>query len=59
MVMAGFSRSLLLIADSLGLSSSCGQTSYESQRQAMIDELRDESRLSEEYGKTYRVYLLS
>ena len=50
MVMARFSRSLLLLAGSLCLSSACGQISYESQRQAMIDELRDESRLSEEYG---------
>jgi len=50
MVMARFSRSLLLIASALGLSNACGQISYESQRQAMIDELRDESRLSEEYG---------
>jgi protein-L-isoaspartate(D-aspartate) O-methyltransferase len=50
MVMARFSRSLLLIASALGLSNACGQVSYESQRQAMIDELREESRLSEEYG---------
>jgi protein-L-isoaspartate(D-aspartate) O-methyltransferase len=50
MVMARFSKPLLLIAGSLGLSSACGQISYESQLQAMIDELREESRLSEEYG---------
>ncbi|RLA32614.1 MAG: protein-L-isoaspartate O-methyltransferase [Gammaproteobacteria bacterium] len=50
MVMARFPRSLLLIASALGLSNACGQVSYESQRQVMIDELRDESRLSEEYG---------
>ena len=50
MVMTRYSRTLLLIAGGLGLSSACGQTSYESQRQAMIEELRDYSRLSEEYG---------
>ncbi len=48
--MARFSRILLLLAGGLAQSSACGQTSYESQRQAMIEELRDESRLSEEYG---------
>jgi protein-L-isoaspartate(D-aspartate) O-methyltransferase len=50
MVMARYSRTLLLVAGGLALSSACGQISYESQRQAMIEELRDESRLSEEYG---------
>jgi protein-L-isoaspartate(D-aspartate) O-methyltransferase len=50
MVMARFSRTLLLIAGGLALNSACGQTSYESQRQAMIEELRDESRLSEKHG---------
>ncbi len=50
MVMVRFSRILLLIAGGLAQSSACGQDSYESQRQAMIEELRDESRLSEEYG---------
>ena len=50
MVMSRFSRILLLIAGGLAQNSACGQISYESQRQAMIDELRDESRLSEEYG---------
>jgi len=44
------SRALLLVAGGLALSSACGQISYEVQRQAMIDELRDESRLSQEYG---------
>ena len=48
--MARLSRTLLLIAGGLALSSACGQISYESQRQAMIEELRDESRLSEQYG---------
>lgn len=50
MVMARFSRILLLLAGGLALSSACRQDIYESQRQAMIDELRDASRLSEEYG---------
>ena len=49
-MMARFSRSMLLIASGLALSSACGQISYESQRQAMIEELRDDSRLSEQYG---------
>ncbi len=48
--MARFSRSLLLITGGLALSNVFGQTSYESQRQAMIDELRENSRLSEQYG---------
>ncbi len=48
--MARFSRTLLLIAGGLALSSACRQEIYESHRQAMIDELRDASRLSEEYG---------
>lgn len=43
-------RILLLIAAGLGLSSACGQMNYESERQVMVDELRDHSRLSEEYG---------
>ncbi len=50
MVMARYSRTLLLVAGGLALSSACGQISYESQRQALIEELRDYSRLSEEYG---------
>ncbi len=48
--MARYSRILLLIAGGLAQSSACGQIDYESQRQAMIEVLRDESRLSEEYG---------
>ncbi len=50
MITARFSRFLLLIAGGLALSSAYGQISYESQRQAMIEELRDDSRLSEQYG---------
>jgi len=44
------SRTILLIAAGLSLGSACGQTNYELQRQEMIDLLRAESRLSEEYG---------
>ncbi len=50
MIKTRFFGTILLIAGGLGLSSACGQMSYDSQRQAMIAELRDESRLSEEYG---------
>jgi protein-L-isoaspartate(D-aspartate) O-methyltransferase len=50
MAMARFSRTSLLITGGLALSNACGQIGYESQRQAMIAELRDESRLAEEFG---------
>jgi len=50
MVMTRFSRTSLLISGGLALSSACGQTSYESQRQALIEELRDDSLRAEEYG---------
>jgi protein-L-isoaspartate(D-aspartate) O-methyltransferase len=50
MVMDRFSRTSLLITGGIALSSACGQTSYDSQRQALVEELRDESRLTEEYG---------
>jgi len=49
-VMARFSRTSLLIAGGLALSSACGQTSYDAQRQVLIEELRDVSGLAEEYG---------
>ena len=48
--MARYSRILLLLAGGVAQSSACGQIDYESQRQAMIEELRDESRLFEQYG---------
>jgi len=48
--MVRFSRTSLLIAAGLALSGACGQTSYDSQRQMLIEQLRDESRLSEDYG---------
>jgi len=48
--MVRFSRTSLLITGGLALSSACGQTSYDAQRQVLIEELRDDSRLGEEYG---------
>lgn len=48
--MAGIPRTLLLVAAGLGLSSACGQMNYDSERQAMVEELREESRQSEQYG---------
>jgi protein-L-isoaspartate(D-aspartate) O-methyltransferase len=50
MAMPGLSRTLLLFTAGLGLSSACGQVNFESQRQAMVEELRNESRLSEGFG---------
>jgi protein-L-isoaspartate(D-aspartate) O-methyltransferase len=50
MVMAGIPRTLLLFAAGLGLGSACGQMNYDSERQAMVEELREESRQSEQYG---------
>jgi protein-L-isoaspartate(D-aspartate) O-methyltransferase len=44
------SRAIVLIAAGLSLGSACGQTSYDSKRQEMIEVLREESKLSEEYG---------
>jgi len=49
-MMAGIPRTLLLVAAGLGLSSACGQMNYDSERQAMVEELREESRQSEQYG---------
>ena len=49
-VMVRFSRTSLLITGGLALSSACGQTSYDAQRQVLIEELRDVSGLAEEYG---------
>jgi protein-L-isoaspartate(D-aspartate) O-methyltransferase len=48
--MAGMSRTLLLVTGCLAMSSACGQTSYDAQRQALVEELRDDSRLVEKYG---------
>ena len=49
-VMVRFSRTSLLVTGCLALSSACGQASYDAQRQALIEDLRDDSRLAEEYG---------
>ena len=49
-VMVRFSRTSLLVTGCLALSSACGQTSYDAQRQALVEELRDDSRLAEAYG---------
>jgi protein-L-isoaspartate(D-aspartate) O-methyltransferase len=49
-VMAGCSKTFLLIASSLGLNNACGQMNVETERQAMIEDLRAHARLSEEYG---------
>jgi protein-L-isoaspartate(D-aspartate) O-methyltransferase len=48
--MAGFSKTSLLIAGGLALSNACAQLDYESQRQALVEELRHDSRSAEEYG---------
>ena len=48
--MARLSRTSLLVTGCLALSSACGQTSYDAQRQVLIEELRDDSRLAGEYG---------
>jgi protein-L-isoaspartate(D-aspartate) O-methyltransferase len=48
--MGRFSKTSLLITGGLALSSACGQTSYDAQRQVLIEELRDVSRLAGEYG---------
>ena len=50
MAMARFSTTSLLITGGLALSSACGQMNYDSKRQALIEELRDVSRLAVEYG---------
>jgi protein-L-isoaspartate(D-aspartate) O-methyltransferase len=49
-VMARFSKTSLLISGGLALGSACAQTSYDAQQQALVEELRDESRSAEEYG---------
>ena len=46
----GVSRTLLLIAGSLGLGSACGQQNFDLEREALVDELRADSRRAVEYG---------
>lgn len=41
---------LLLIGASLSMTIACGQQNFEAERQALVDELRQESRLAEDYG---------
>ena len=48
--MAGVARSLLLIASGLALNTACGQMDYDAQRQVMVEQLRAESPLPEQYG---------
>jgi protein-L-isoaspartate(D-aspartate) O-methyltransferase len=43
-------RSLLLVATSFAMTAACGQQNYEAERQALIEELRAESRVAEDYG---------
>jgi protein-L-isoaspartate(D-aspartate) O-methyltransferase len=49
-VMVRFPRTSLLVTGCLAMGSACGQTDYQSQRQALIEELHDVSRLAEGYG---------
>ena len=46
----GISNAVLLIAGSLSLGSACGQHNYDAARQALVEELRDDSRRAAEYG---------
>ena len=41
---------LFMIAASLAMTNACGQVNYDAKREALVAELRDYSRLSEEYG---------
>jgi protein-L-isoaspartate(D-aspartate) O-methyltransferase len=50
MVKTEFSKISLLIIGGLALSNAFGQTGFDSQRQALVEELRHDSRLAEEYG---------
>ena len=44
------SRLLLIITIGLAMTTACGQQNYAAEREALVDELRRESRLAEEYG---------
>ncbi len=48
--MARSLRPMFLIAAGLAMNSACGQMNHESERLALVDLLREESRLAEEYG---------
>ena len=43
-------RLLLIITVGLAMTTACGQQNYGAERAALVDELRDESRLASEYG---------
>jgi protein-L-isoaspartate(D-aspartate) O-methyltransferase len=43
-------RSLLFVASTIAMTTACGQQDYEAERQALVEELRLESRVAEEYG---------
>lgn len=43
-------RQLLIIAVGFAMTTACGQQNYDVEREALVDELRRESRLAEEYG---------
>ena len=43
-------RLLLIITVGLAMTTACGQQNYSAQREALVDELRQESRLAGEYG---------
>lgn len=43
-------RLLLIITVGLAMTTACGQQNYDAQREALVDELRRDSRVAEEYG---------
>ena len=43
-------RLLLFVASTIAMTTACGQPDYEAERQALVEELRLESRVAEEYG---------
>ncbi len=43
-------RLLLIITVGLAMTTACGQQNYDAERAALVDELRRESRMAEEYG---------
>lgn len=46
------SRSLLFVVTTLAMTIACGQQDYEAERLALVDELRLDSRVAEQYGAT-------
>ncbi len=43
-------RLLLFVASTIAMTTACGQPDYEAERQALVEELRLESRVAEDYG---------